>query len=216
MITVKADGWCGWRALAAQLYKNEDEYMVVKDLMLVTARAYSQIYKKYILYHSEQEYIRLITSMEYGLTPETKMEQKNFCPHKYWFDASTMAQVAADAFSRPVAVFETCNRSCSPPRFILPLAAPKVSTPAPLILHLVGGHYYSLVMKPSIRVEWPAVPAYHKQAWDEMEVPGHYKTTWRYYIEKRQNQPHKHITQIFSSDHHYSVHDQSPYKCTIE
>lgn len=197
MINVKADGWCGWRALAAQLYKNEHDFMVVKERMLVTARANSHIYKKYILYHSDQEYVRLMTSLEYGLTDETSMERNNFCPMQYWFDGSTMARVAADAFCRPVAIFETCNKPCNPPRFILPFSPPiEGAKPAPLILHLVGNHFYSLVMKPSIRVEWPAVPQYHQQAWHEMEVPAHYKTTWRY-LHMKKTKP---TTQTFYPD----------------
>ncbi|CDH60976.1 predicted protein [Lichtheimia corymbifera JMRC:FSU:9682] len=149
--------------------------------MLETAQANSHIYKKYTLYHSEQEYERLVRTLEFGLTPETKDAHLDFCPQKYWFDGSTMAQVAADAFGRPVAVFETCSQHPSPPRFVLPFSPPVENPkPTPMILHLVGAHYYSLVIKPSIRVEWPSVPHYHQQAWRELEIPAHYKTTWRY------------------------------------
>ncbi|CDH61026.1 predicted protein [Lichtheimia corymbifera JMRC:FSU:9682] len=149
--------------------------------MLATLYANTEVYKKYILFNSDEEYRRLIEAMEYGLAEDTKMVRYSFCPRKYWFDASTMAQIAADAFGRPVAVFETGNKHSSPPRFLLPLTTPSQNAkPSPMILHLVGNHYYSLVMKPSLRVEWPPVPLYHRQAWDEMQLSAHCKTTWRY------------------------------------
>ncbi|KAJ8659168.1 hypothetical protein O0I10_005207 [Lichtheimia ornata] len=95
-----------------------------------------------------------------------------------------MGQVAADAFGQPVAVYQTkpiFDGEPEPPRLHLPLDPPaRNMLSKPLILHLVGNHYYPLIIKPSIRLEWPPVPFWHRELWDERQPSQSYKATWKY------------------------------------
>lgn len=183
IINVKDDGWCGWRALAAQVYGNEDEYLKIKQAMLLAAQSNADVYKKHITY-GDKEYEYMITRLSYGLTPETEAFVGDWCGEAYWFDANTMAQVAADALGYPVAVYHTvtqAGRTPELPKLYLPLDPPVRGTlHKPLILHLVGKHYYSLIIKPTIRIEWRPVPHWHRESWIERKVPQNYKASWRH------------------------------------
>lgn len=200
IITVKGDGWCGWRALAAQIHGNEDHYMKIKEAMLLTAQANAEVYQKYITF-GEKEYAYMMTRLSYGLTPETEASTGTWCEEQYWFDANTMAQVAADAFGYPVAVFQTVTKAGiipELPKLFLPIHPPTPGTlHRPLILHLVGNHYYSVAIKPAIHIEWPPVPHWHRESWIERQVPQNYKATWRHLHIKK----HRPKTQ----DHHPGI-----------
>lgn len=125
--------------------------------MVLAATVNADVYKKYITF-GESEYARMTTKLLYGLTPETEAFTTQWCDEEYWFDAGTMAQVAADALGYPVAVYQTntLRGNLVKPHLHLPLDTPaQGALHKPLILHLVGNHYYSLHIKPSIHIEWP-------------------------------------------------------------
>ncbi|KAI8136605.1 hypothetical protein BJV82DRAFT_675956 [Fennellomyces sp. T-0311] len=143
VITVHSDGWCGWRALAAQYEKckfDENRFIEVKERMLSTARANAAIYLKYVCMASEREYQYLLETLEYGVALKTAHLRTKSCPLKYWFDANTMAQIAADALETPIAVFITGTASEHTPTLYLPLSPPPTGAkPQPFVLHLVVG-----------------------------------------------------------------------------
>ncbi|KAI8137953.1 hypothetical protein BJV82DRAFT_699547 [Fennellomyces sp. T-0311] len=142
LTSVPSDGWCGWRALAAQYEKckfDENRFIEVKERMLSTARANAAIYLKYVCMASEREYQYLLETLEYGVALKTAHLRTKSCPLKYWFDANTMAQIAADALETPIAVFITGTASEHTPTLYLPLSPPPSGAkPQPFVLHLVG------------------------------------------------------------------------------
>lgn len=161
-----ANGWCYWRALAEQHYGDEHRYMEIKDAMLLVARANKDTYKKHICYKSEEEYEMIVNTLEHGLTPETEHERNKFCSSKYWFDTSTMSQIAADALRRLIADFATEINTVHPPRLYLPLSPPLFDArPAPYILHSLNNHFYSLKIRSSVKTEWPSFLPYHRVKW---------------------------------------------------
>ena len=79
------DGNCGFRALAAKLFDNEDKYHDVKESMLKYYLAnIDGIYRNY-----DQQQIKGI------LDPHSNK----------WFCVPECAQIASDTFKAPVAVF---------------------------------------------------------------------------------------------------------------
>lgn len=180
-ISVRGDGWCGWRALAAQHYHNQDRYLEVKEEMLLVAKVNADVYMKYLCGSCEAEYEKVIKALEYGITSETKHMRTKFCPSRFWFDANTMAQIAADALGIPIATYATETENWHNPLLHLPLSPPLPGIkPQPYVLHLVGNHYHSLKMRPAIKVTWPPVPSFHEKAWHTMNVPADWKTSWRH------------------------------------
>ncbi|KAL1928480.1 hypothetical protein VTP01DRAFT_2836 [Rhizomucor pusillus] len=122
--------------------------MEIKDAMLLVARANKDTYKKHICYKSEEEYEMIVNTLEHGLTPETEHERNKFCSSKYWFDTSTMSQIAADALRRLIADFATEINTVHPPRLYLPLSPPLFDArPAPYIFHSLNNHFYSIKIR---------------------------------------------------------------------
>lgn len=67
---------------------------------------------KYSCLSSESEYQQIVTSLECGLTPETEHKSHRVCDLKYWMDASTFAQIAADGLGQIGGDF--CNEHGAP------------------------------------------------------------------------------------------------------
>ena len=102
---IDSDGWCGFRTLALQHYGNQYLFPRVKCMMLEYMCQHEEDVIATVCYGSRQEYKTLQDGREYGATKKSSAQTKNFCPKKYWFDAWTDCQLAANTFNRPVVVY---------------------------------------------------------------------------------------------------------------
>lgn len=116
----------------------------------------------------------------YGINSATKPMSGKRCPKEYWLDVSIHAQTASNVLNRPIAFFATGCGISYPPRLYLLLNAPAPDTrPEPIALHLVGNHFYSVNIKPNIKVERPEMPVHHRTAWETLQITDRYKSVRR-------------------------------------
>ncbi|KAI9490852.1 hypothetical protein BDB00DRAFT_915131 [Zychaea mexicana] len=106
------------------------------------------------------------------------------CPKEYWFDGSVDIQLAANALERPIACYTSgLWAKYHPPSLTLPHSVPsgKRYSLLPFVMHFVNGnHWEPVLLRSSVKMQWPPLSQRHKQQWNEIN-PGHdHKTFWRY------------------------------------
>ncbi|KAF7725579.1 hypothetical protein EC973_009534 [Apophysomyces ossiformis] len=128
--------------------------------------------------------------MEYEITSETEQHAMSPCPLAYWLDGGTDLQLAADTFATPVAFYSSRGVVEHSSILYLPFRQPLRENPQhrPLIMHYRNNiHWDTIVVKPSIKIEWPPVMSRHAKVWQDLQLPmASYKTIWRYLHIKKQ------------------------------
>ncbi|KAG2215876.1 hypothetical protein INT45_003291 [Circinella minor] len=175
--TIKSDGYCSYRALALQLHGNQIQYTKVKQTMLSHLDANYEFYRDILCNGHDNIMNRVINRLEFSITPETA--QHTSCSSDYWFDALRDSQIAADAYTTPIAVF-TDNTYWKSVLY-LPFTIPSDTNrhPQPLNLFHCSNHFSVVDFIPSRtrHMEWPSVRPYHKAGWDFLGLAADYKTT---------------------------------------
>ena len=166
-----------------QLLGDEDRYKeVTKKLLDQLLQNYN--FRLDFLFHERAVVMQqAVESLEFGITPEIILA--TCCNRDYYFEATVDTQLAADAYTRPVAVFDT--RAYSPSALYLPFTIPQPPNmqprPVNLLLNAEDNHFVVIDLVPNLarHLTWPCVRIYHKEGW--ISYLGHsvdYKTTWRY------------------------------------
>lgn len=168
------EGDCGFKALAQQMYnENESFHVLVRALMLSTLEENKEFYTTYF---DQDPSLLNYADMKHILSTEHS-----------WFKAPGCAQIAADTFGRPIAVYPYEGMSYHSLTFLplLPYKHTKDkinpgSSPIPLILQNEGNvHWFTVVYKKSHKLTYPQAAKWHKsQALKQMNL--HDKRNWRH------------------------------------
>ncbi|KAG2215578.1 hypothetical protein INT45_000724 [Circinella minor] len=183
--TIKSDGYCSYRALALQLHGDQNQYTKVKQTMLSHLNANYEFYRDILCNGRDNIMNRVINRLEFSITPETAHHTS--CSSDYWFDALRDSQIAADAYTTPIAVFMDNTHWKSVLYLLFTIPSDTNRHPQPLNLFHCSNHFSVVDLIPSRtrHMEWPSVRPYHKAGWDFLGLAADYKTTWRYLHRKR-------------------------------
>ncbi|CEP15801.1 hypothetical protein [Parasitella parasitica] len=136
IINIDRDGFCGFRALAHQLFDNQDEFVRVKLAMRDNLIDVKDTHKDAFPFFDVDQLERIVT---HGISNQKGdknvfLEKPFGCGVDYWFLAPECAQLAACTFNRPVFVYYT-GESIT----YLPILPPQKLKPvvAPLLIHIV-------------------------------------------------------------------------------
>lgn len=177
IINIRGDGFCGFRALAYQLFDNQDAFMQVKFAMRDRLVEVKNVYVQHFDNYDIDKLERIVT---YGIRNEKgdktiNLQKPYHCSMDYWFLAPECAQLAACTFNRPVSVYFAQDAITFLPVF--PQEKMKVSV-APLMMHIVttrGGdkpnHWVTMKLRRSIKLKWPAIDAYHQGVMSALGKP---------------------------------------------
>ncbi|KAI8140071.1 hypothetical protein BJV82DRAFT_716179 [Fennellomyces sp. T-0311] len=176
---VEADGFCGYRALALQILGNQDKHMKLKERMLSHLHRNHDFYLDCLFNGRINVMKNTIERLEYGSTPETAHIKS--CGRDYYSEGTIDAQIAADAYTTPIAIFDT--RPEWPSVMYLPLTVPSEDNPQPQPVNLLPlsqiGHFVVIDLIPSraCHLEWPAVKPYHEKLWQYLGCSKDYNAT---------------------------------------
>ncbi|OAD75697.1 hypothetical protein PHYBLDRAFT_143948 [Phycomyces blakesleeanus NRRL 1555(-)] len=94
----EADGNCGYRAIAMEVYQDQEEWSKVKDKMLETFLKHQNNY-----YHGRMEHGNMPASNNPLI--RSLQDKRSPLPQQHWFGTINHPQLVADTFSRAVAVY---------------------------------------------------------------------------------------------------------------
>ncbi|KAL9539758.1 hypothetical protein PS6_011068 [Mucor atramentarius] len=139
MLDNSGEGDCDFKALAQQMYnENESFHVSVRALMLSTLEENKEFYTTCF---DQDPSLLNYADMKHILSTEHS-----------WFKASGCAQIAADTFGRPIAVYPYEEDKINPG-----------SSPIPLILQNEGNvHWFTVVYKKSHKLTYPQAAKWHK------------------------------------------------------
>ncbi|CAG8550576.1 29890_t:CDS:2, partial [Gigaspora margarita] len=121
----KYDGNCGFRALAIAIRRNEENWVFVKLAINGQLNKLIEIYKDWLGYN--------IDSLKWIL--ESRVSP---CSSSLWFLSPDCAQLAADTFLVPIAIFDEKNEQCS---MFFPLESAPIHRRNLIILHFVNSNH---------------------------------------------------------------------------
>ncbi|KAF7721007.1 hypothetical protein EC973_005628, partial [Apophysomyces ossiformis] len=191
-IDVRGDGYCGFRVLALLLKGDENEFLTIKRAMLKELDDNIEVYRKYFNYPVDE--LRKIIA--YGHDIEKPTDAFG-CSYEYWFDAGICAQLAADTFRTPIAIYSDAGtRSVvtedgtqtvfiHPPVLYLPYKCPSdaKNPPMPLVMHFVhGNHWATVVMKRSRKMTWPPVYYKHRVVCAQLQLDDRIRSYWNRHL----------------------------------
>ncbi|OAD66646.1 hypothetical protein PHYBLDRAFT_174940 [Phycomyces blakesleeanus NRRL 1555(-)] len=149
----EADGNCGYRAIAMEVYQNQERWPEVKDKML----------KNYLKY----QHTHYRGRMEHGHMPASTnpliislQDKRSPLPQQHWFGTIYHPQLVANAYNRTVAVYWNTPRETGDCLFV-----PFTTTPdrfEPIILILDINHFLLAKRKPTRNFNWPQINPFHK------------------------------------------------------
>ncbi|KAI9257133.1 hypothetical protein BDA99DRAFT_606410 [Phascolomyces articulosus] len=193
---IKADGYCGFRALALQLYGDQDQYQKIKQTMLNHLFANYEFYLDILAKGNDVILKNIVRRLEFGITPETI--HTTTCSSDYWFNGAMDTQIAADAYTTPIAVFD--ERPSWKSFLYLPFTFPSDTNrqPQPINMFLHSNHFSVVDLIPSRarHMVWPAVKPYHEVGWGILGLNVEYNATWKYIHRKRLTQEEKQFLEI--------------------
>lgn len=165
VVNVIGDGFCGFRALAYQIYGDEKEFWRVKremrDTLLLNQDHYRKHLSRFIIVDE------LIETVCYGIEKEIgnliiSSEKNLSAASEYWFNSPDCAQLAADTYQAPLAVFSEKQHGNYGTTFLPLLNESKTVIPkkhrrkTPLLLQRVDqNHWVTLIMRKAIKMTWP-------------------------------------------------------------
>ncbi|KAG2191497.1 hypothetical protein INT47_005966, partial [Mucor saturninus] len=170
------EGHCGFRALFYQVFGDEERYMEVKrlitDVLLVNYEQYEICFD----YFFKLDICMKCTcsGLERVIGSERQVEHEK--GEDKWLLAPECAQLAADTFQRPVAIYPSSLYKGHGQTF-LPVFQNKNVRPSPgpsslpiVLQNVHGNHWITFNMKRSINVAWPWIRTLHHNA---MQRLGH-------------------------------------------
>ncbi|KAI9244104.1 RTC4-like domain-containing protein [Phascolomyces articulosus] len=112
------------------------------------------------------------------------LRTRSVCYKEYWFDAAQDAQIAANAFSIPIAVYS--DGSVHESILYLPYDLPD-GQPLPEIMHFVNGnHFQTIKTKRFPRMTWPPILPQPMAIWESRgRDQSEYKAAWKYIHRKK-------------------------------
>lgn len=192
---VRGDGYCGFRVLALLIKGNENEFPSIKRAMLNELDSNIGVYQRYFNYPVE----RLRKIVAYGHDAESAIPEdvSTGCSYEYWFDANICAQLAADTFNTPIAIFSDAGKRTittengtkevfiHPPITYLPYKGPIATNtpPVPLVMHFVhGNHWATVLMKRSRKMVWPPIAYKHKEVCSILGIDDKVRSFWNRHL----------------------------------
>ncbi|CAG8830884.1 20610_t:CDS:2, partial [Gigaspora margarita] len=121
----KSDDNCGFRALAIAIRGNKENWVLVKLAMNGQLNKRMEIYKDWLGYNINS----LKRILESRASP---------CSSSLWFLSPDCAQLAADTFLVPIAIFDEKDEQCS---MFFPLESAPIYRRNPIILHFVNSNH---------------------------------------------------------------------------
>ncbi|CAG8843877.1 5214_t:CDS:1, partial [Racocetra persica] len=125
---------------------NEENWDLIKLAMNNQLNKRMEIYKDWLGYNIE-------------LLKQILESRASPCEPSLWFLSPDCAQLAANTFSVPIAIFDERNEQSM---MFFPLETPPVHRRNPIILHFINGNHIIYVgMKSYVKVNWPVVNVQH-------------------------------------------------------
>lgn len=168
VVTIKADGWCGFRSITHAVYGDQDEYMLVKAKMQERLRVIEGVYREHFGQLMDKEYIdKSMPICQHALDDPAAAIRS--CPSEYWFNAPGCVQLAADTCNRPVALYpSTAERTPTDPDsyiiphlLFLPFDGPTSASNRPLPPIILqqnnNNHWIMLELKQVRLMKWPVI-----------------------------------------------------------
>ncbi|KAI8362740.1 hypothetical protein EDC96DRAFT_595135 [Choanephora cucurbitarum] len=189
IVDVKPDGFCGFRALAAQIFDDENEFLEVKyamrDQLLSNYDTYLKAFGQMYDLEACKRIICFGIEEKVG-SKKTAMNANTFVENRFWFLVPECAQIAACTFGVSVAVYDSDNGNLT----FLPVlnrfnsanfkSGPK---PLPLMMHFVNkNHWITLKTKRSIKMTWPTVNLLHSQTMANINKKDNVKSFWNQHL----------------------------------
>ncbi|KAI8335265.1 hypothetical protein EDC96DRAFT_568527 [Choanephora cucurbitarum] len=162
IVDVKPDGFCGFRALAAQIFDDENEFLEVKyamrDQLLSNYDTYLKAFGQMYDLEACKRIICFGIEEKVG-SKKTSMDANTLVENRFWFLAPECAQIAACTFGVPVAVYDSDNGNLTFLSVLNRFNSANFKTgpkPLPLMMHFVNkNHWITLKTKRSIKMTWP-------------------------------------------------------------
>ena len=178
-VNINSDGFCGYRTIAYHTEGSQDAYMEVKKKMLNCFRANKSIYEehyRYMRFKLSNIEEALVYGLERSIPPTS-------CPYQYWFTTPYFAQIAADTYRRPIAVYTdditkkpNSDELAYEPLMYVPFQGPLLNDrePIPIIMQFLNNNHWATIKSKGriIRINWPIIDGYCIKAYTSM---GHTK-----------------------------------------
>ncbi|KAG0172379.1 hypothetical protein DFQ29_008407, partial [Apophysomyces sp. BC1021] len=192
---VRGDGYCGFRVLALLIKGDENEFPSIKKEMPNELESNIEVYKNHFNYPVEE--LRKIVAYGHDLEHAAPGNPSSGRSYEYWFDASICAQLAADTFNTPIAIYSDAGKRTiitesgpedvftHPPVLYLPYKGPLTTTtpPTPLVMHFVhGNHWATVLMKRSRKMAWPPICYKHKEVCANLGLDDKIRTYWNRHL----------------------------------
>ncbi|KAI8138819.1 hypothetical protein BJV82DRAFT_582471 [Fennellomyces sp. T-0311] len=159
---VEMDGHCGFRCIAQHIFGDQNEWPSIKLSMKSTLLARHRVYSNSPFLYNTKELLNILSFM------------MDICPSQYWFTTPDCAQIAADAFATPIAIYTGTGRFA---QLFLPVGidVPEV-LPKPIIMQLVNGNHFVLIELHDDIADFklPSLNAQHKIACSLLELDDHW------------------------------------------
>ncbi|KAI9244717.1 hypothetical protein BDA99DRAFT_543953 [Phascolomyces articulosus] len=184
MIQIIGDGYCGFRAIAYNVYKDQDRHMEVRKQMLdfMMDPKYSEKCREYIFKKDDVAINSAIKTLNYG----TNTPAAALCPQEYWFNGDTMIQLAADTFNHPIAMFASICLFTHQSILCFPLfnIPNEEDIKKPYVLHYVAdSHWQTLELGLANLVVWPPINwrENHEKLWIQQAFVSNHSSYKRYF-----------------------------------
>ena len=201
IVDVQSDGWCGFRALAMHHCGNEDLFMRVKSQMYDYLCENEDEVLTVVCLGAKSEFDILKERMEYGVEHHTYAAD-SYCPEKYWFEASTDCQLAANTFNRPVAIF--CDNPDEwPTKMFFPIRAPPRIKMSPMVMYHVNSNHYQAIDLSAKKMEWPGISRRKEAMWKKQGLPHRLKDVWNFLTLKK-------VVITSNESHPHEIEEDSP------
>ena len=207
-INVRGDGFCGFRALAVQLYGDEEKFwevkMMMRDFLLTMDEGKDEstgFYKKHLKGFIDYQELKSVVCFGLQAKVGCKKVDKSLmnASQDYWFTLPGCAQLAADTFQRLVATYAERKYMNTPPCTFVPLTIKqetKRKKEMPLLMQRVNdNHFITLSMKRAIKPTWSLPQAsMYESACESLGISPNFKRTfWNHYLffQSREKKPGK-------------------------
>ncbi|CAG8709325.1 11951_t:CDS:2, partial [Ambispora leptoticha] len=130
-----SDGNCGFRALAIAIRGNEENWDLIKLVMNGQLNKRMEVYRDWLGY-------------DIDLLKQILESRDSPCQSSLWFLSPDCAQLAANTFSVPIAIFE--ERDEQSMLFFL-LETPPIRRRNPIILHFINGNHIVHSRRPLVK-----------------------------------------------------------------
>ncbi|OAD75552.1 hypothetical protein PHYBLDRAFT_166788 [Phycomyces blakesleeanus NRRL 1555(-)] len=150
----EADRNCGYRAIAMEVYQDQEEWSKVKDKMLETFLKHQNNY-----YHGRMEHGNMPASNNPLI--HSLQDKCSPLPQQHWFGTIDHPQLVANIFSRAVAVYWNTPIETGYCLFVSFATLPEKVEPIIIILDI--NHFLLAKHKNTRNFCWPKINPFHKR-----------------------------------------------------